>query len=95
MKQTVNFNQFVDAFQIRNDNFSYAGLRALFDYMEELETDTGEAIELDPIAFCCEYSEYEDLAEIQDQYDDVDTLDDLQDRTQVIVFDTGIIIQDF
>jgi len=34
--------------------FSYDGLNALFDFYEVLEDETGEQIEFDPIAICCE-----------------------------------------
>lgn len=58
MKQTVNLYGFRDAFQrIRPDNFSYDGLEILFDYLEELEQDTGEEMELDVIAICCDWCE--------------------------------------
>jgi trehalose/maltose hydrolase-like predicted phosphorylase len=65
MKTTVNFCDFLDAFQIRKENFSYEGKRALFDYLEEMEQSTGEEMELDVIALCCEYSEdtYQSIAE--------------------------------
>lgn len=71
MKQTVNFNGFCDAFERmgRNENFSYAGKRALFDYLEEFEQDTGEEIELDIVALCCEYSEYGSAFEAVMEYD--------------------------
>ena len=58
MKQTVNFYDFRRAFEsIRPDNFSESGLSALFDYLEQYEEDVGEDLELDVIAFCCEFSE--------------------------------------
>jgi len=59
MKQTVNLYEFRDAFQSMNrgNNFSYEGLEVLFDYLEEYEDSTGEEIELDVIALCCDYSE--------------------------------------
>lgn len=64
MKQTVNFTNFCDAFRnLRPNNFSYEGLQALFDYLTELEDDTGQEIELDVIALCCDYTEYKDLNE--------------------------------
>jgi hypothetical protein len=70
MYQNVNWHNFQDAFQNmgRGDNFSYEGLRALFDYLEELEEDMGEQIELDVIALCCEYSEIEDDEEAYKEY---------------------------
>ena len=58
MKTTVYLNEFRDYFQkIRPDNFSYEGLGALFEYLEECERDTGENYELDVIALCCDFSE--------------------------------------
>ncbi len=59
MKTTIDFCEFCDAFRKmdRNDTFSYDGKKALFDYLEEVEQDTGEEIELDVIALCCDYDE--------------------------------------
>jgi hypothetical protein len=59
MKQTVDFQSFRDTFRAydRLDNFSRQGLEILFDYLEQYEQDTGEEMELDVIAFCCDFSE--------------------------------------
>jgi len=97
MKQTVNFTDFVDAFQIRKDNFSYDGLQALFDYLEEYEKETGKEIELDVIALCCEYSEYANLKEFQEAYsDEYETIEDIEENTSVIkIKDEAFIIQNF
>ena len=58
MKNTINLYDFRDAFmQIRPDNFSYQGLEILFEWLEEYEESTGEEIDLDVIAICCEWSE--------------------------------------
>lgn len=58
MKQTVNFYSFCDAFQqCRPDNFSREGLSVLWDYFEQYEQDTGEEMELDVIAICCDFAE--------------------------------------
>jgi hypothetical protein len=66
MKQTVNIYQFRNAFRAmdREKQFSYEGLEQLFNYLEELEEDTGEEMELDVIAICCDYAEanYKDIA---------------------------------
>ncbi len=58
MYQSINFTSFVQAFQTmgRYDQFGYDALQALFNHLEELEDDTGEAIELDVIALCCDFS---------------------------------------
>ena len=111
MKEQVNFCDFQDRFRGHNrqDQFSYEGKKALFDYLEEMEESCGTEIELDVIALCCEFTEYETAADcIHDAgYDfepdaDLDEdekeescLDYLRDNTQVITFDGGIIIQDF
>ena len=59
MKQTINLYDFRNAFYKmgRKDSFSYGGLEILFDYLEELEQATGEEMELDVIALCCDYAE--------------------------------------
>ncbi len=99
MKQTVNFSEFCDRFRDmdRNNNFSYEGKRALLNYLEEYEESTGEEIELDIIALCCEYTEYEDLKEFQDNYgDDYETMESIEDHTTVIkIDDDAFIIADF
>jgi len=68
MKTTVNFSEFRDLFQqIRPDNFSYDGLKHLFSWLEQYEEDTGEELELDVIAICCDFSE-DYFQNIADQY---------------------------
>jgi len=58
MKTTVSVYDFHQAFkEIRPTNFSYAGLNILYDYFEEYERDTGEELELDVIAICCDFTE--------------------------------------
>lgn len=59
MKTTVSRYDFERAFADadRKENFSYEGLSVLFDYLEQYEEDTGQEIELDVIALCCDYSE--------------------------------------
>ena len=100
MKDTITEYQFTDWFQKhRPNNFSYGGTKALFDYLEELELDLGEEIEFDPIAFCCEYNEYDNLKECLKAYDnlEIETIDDLRDHTTVIEVEgsDSIIIQAF
>ena len=96
MKTTVNIYQFRNEFeQTRPNNFSYDGLTALFDYLEEYEESCNTEVELDVIALCCEFTEYVDLAEIQQNYTDIESMEDLNDHTMVIEFDGGIIIQNF
>mgnify|MGYP003350223349 CR=1 FL=1 len=86
MKQTVNFNDFRDAFRTmdRMENFSYEGMQALFDYLEQLEEDTGEEIELDVIGLCCDFSEatWEEIA--RDYRIDVKGLDETDTQSEVM-----------
>ena len=65
-----NVCQFREAFRLagRTDQFSYEGLEVLFDYLDNLSEDTGEPIELDPVALCCEYYE-SSIQELIDNYD--------------------------
>jgi len=87
MKTTVNFYEFSRWFEENRPlNFSRIGLKELFDWLEELEDSTGESIEFDPIALCCDYTEYYDLNEFHQDYDkeDYPDLDELKDHTQVI-----------
>ena len=72
MKKSISFYDFERAFIDCNleNNFSYSGKKALFNYLEEYEEDTGEEIELDVIAICCEFTEYENVEEFIKNYDD-------------------------
>ena len=87
MKQTVNFSQFCDAFTAtgRGAQFSYAAKRALYDYLDEWEDETGDEIELDVIALCCAFAEYENLDEFRAEYgDDYVTIESIEQITAVI-----------
>jgi hypothetical protein len=54
--QEINEADFISAFKsIRPENFSYEGLKALFNYLEGESEDCDSNIELDVIAICCEY----------------------------------------
>ena len=99
MIQTINEYDFTTAFHKmgRGEQFTYEGLNALYDYLEDLGDDIGEQIELDVIAFCCEYAEYESLEEFQEDYsEDYQSIEEIEHATQVIMIDdTSFIIQQF
>jgi hypothetical protein len=100
MINTINKYEFTDAFHKmgRGDQFSYEGLIALFYYLEMLEEDIGEPIELDVISLCCEYSEYDNLKEFQNDYgDEYESLDDIENDTTLIKIEgeEGFIIRQF
>ena len=87
MIETVTKSTFIDSFRSSDtyrDNFSYMGLDALYDYLEELEEDTGIQIQFDLVAICCDFSEYDSLEELIDDYDSIETLEDLEMKTTVI-----------
>lgn len=123
IKKTMSSYDFIDSWPMsRRDNFSRDALFALYEYLDNLSDDIGEDIEFDPIAFCCDYTEYSSAWKAMEQYqpEDMPTIDDepdengrgmdleelgeaqeaaalewLQDRTTVIEFDGGVIIQNF
>jgi len=91
MKETVTVYRFRDAFKQSDtykNNFSYEGLTALFEHLEELEWEMdGMELELDVVAFCCDYTEYDSLEDFNADYssdDKVYTLDDIREETVVI-----------
>ena len=57
--QTLSKSSFIDAFKqsSRKDQFSYDALEAIYEYLEDYSNDTGENVELDIVAICCEWSE--------------------------------------
>jgi hypothetical protein len=99
MIQTINEYQFADAFEKANrgNQFSYDGLRALYDEFDKFEDSSGEQIELDVVAICCEYNEYDSLKDFQEDYgDDYQSIDEIGQATTVIMIDdTSFIIQAF
>jgi hypothetical protein len=89
MKQTINKYDFHRAFETmgRSNQFSYEGRQCLFEYLEQLEEDLGEEIELDVIALCCDYSE-DTVKNILKEYS-LESLEDLRHHTIVIDVDTS------
>ena len=85
MKQTIGFYQFAEAFRAcgRENQFSREELSILFDYLEEYEDSTGEEIELDVVALCCDFSgrSWQDIA--SDYLIDVADLDDDEGKDAV------------
>jgi hypothetical protein len=87
----VNFSSFCDSFSDSyKNNFTYEGKKALFEYLEQLSDDAGENIELDIIALCCEYTEYESFEELQKQYPNIEDFEDLNNHTTVIEVDNDL-----
>ena len=100
MKQTINEYQFRRAFEkCRPNNFSYEGLTALYDYLQQYEEDTETELELDVIGLCCEFSEYKDLKDFQSDYNGIfyKKIEDIEEVTSIIKIEgtEGFIIQQF
>jgi len=101
--KTVSFSDFVEEFRNygREDQFSYEGKKALYDYLNDLSEDIGEPTELDVIAICCDYTEYDSLEEFLNDYgytigEDINDIEDIRDYTTVIPIDSqSFIIQSF
>ena len=100
MYDTINFNAFNNWFEQSDqykNNFSYEAREALFDYLDELDgavtteavndlNDSCLGIKFDPIAICCEYSEYENIKEFWNDYKKWDylTMEEIENTTTVI-----------
>lgn len=90
-----------------NADWSWSGAEALVEYLEDLEDSLNESIQFDRVAFRCGYSEYSSALEAAQDYgfipEDDEDEDDvkssaiayLEDRTTVIKFEGGVIIQQF
>jgi hypothetical protein len=99
MKQTVHLEDFRDSFKtIRPNSFSHEGLIALYDYLTQYEEDTGEELDLDVIAVCCNYTEYNSLKSFNEDFGkNYKSIKDIEDDTTVIKLSdlNGFIIQNF
>ena len=98
MIDNVTFSDFHDRFRNmdRLQGWTYDGLRAMFDYLEEYEDSTGEQVALDVIAICCDFSEYDSIEELQGDYStEYETWDDVASETTVIPVGDGAIVGAF
>jgi len=87
MKQNISKSMFHDEFSNINQ-FTYDGLDALYEYLINFEESTGEEIELDAIAICCDFIEYPSIEEAKKEH----AIANISDLV-VVEFDTGIIIK--
>ena len=100
MTDTITLSMFRDYFARSdqyNNVFSYHGLTYLYNYLWELSEDTGKDIEMDYVAFCCDYAEYENLEQFQNDYgEEYKTIEDIEEQTTVIKMGKGaFIVQQF
>jgi hypothetical protein len=101
--QTINSaTQFIEAFKqsSRADQFSYEALEAIYGYLEDYSNDSGENVELDIVAICCEWYEMTwqevaeqysvDLSACADDDERIKAVDEyLWEETQSINLDNG------
>lgn len=81
--KTLSFYDFEQDFKaIRPDNFSYEGLKSLYEYFDEYSEDCGEPFELDVIAICCDWAESDYLTIAQDYRIDLSDVDDNDDDAE-------------
>ncbi len=98
MKMKINFDMFLDyinKFEQHRDKFSYEGKKALFEYFENYEEETGEEIEFDYIAICCDFTEYNSFEELKENYPEIKDFEDLNNHTLVIEIDNAMKTENF
>ena len=84
MINTVTEWEFLDEMR-KHVSWEVESIRALFEWLESLEDDTGETIEFDPIAFRCSWTEHDSLKAFnEDTTSAFETVEELEEHTQVI-----------
>ena len=88
---TVTEHDFMRAFDDSRtyaNNFTYEGKKALFEFLEWTE-DERHPRELDIVALCCDFTEYDSLEEFQSDYgDEFKSINDIDEQTIVIDIET-------
>jgi len=94
MKTSVSIYEFRANERLQR-NFTFHGLNALYEWLENYEEEIGEEIEFDAVAICCDFSDYGSFEEIKGDYPEINSIEELEDHTIVIPHEQGIIIQQF
>jgi len=89
--QTVNEYDFVNAFtELRPNNFTRLALFALFEQLEDESEQMETDMELDVIAICCVWDEYENFEAYKAEhgdYNDIESMEELHDYGVVVMVD--------
>ena len=106
MKETLTTSQVAD--RLRADQYagwSYEGSKAMAEYLEQIEENTGEEMEMNVYAVRRNFTEYDSALaaavengfkpEEEEEGREAEALKWLQDKTTVIEFEGGVIIQVF
>ena len=94
---TVTKSDFIDAFAAHGSlsQFEFDGTAALFEYLDDIESQGGEPFELDVIALCCDFTRYESIAEYNEaystNYDSAADMDDCNGMLACIINDSAFI----
>jgi hypothetical protein len=106
MKLTLTTSAAIELLKVdQYARWSRDGAAALVEYLENLEEECGTEIEFDHVALRCDFTEYKSALEAATQCgfepsafqaeDNDAAFEWLQDRTQVIKFEGGVIIRNF
>ena len=96
MKETLNALEIADRlFRDENANWSYAGAKALAEYLEQLEEDTGEEMEFDRVSIRCDYAEWKSLQEWAADYFSGDWKEELGCKESDCIDDWDNAIRDY
>lgn len=95
--KTIDAYEFVKEFENSQykDNFTRAGLFALYEHLDLLSDDMNTHFELDVTAIACDYAEFADLEDFNEYYNSknpFDYLDEVRENTEVIEYAGGFIV---
>jgi len=94
MKLTLTETMFIAGFDyLGSTQFSTAARRALFEFYEGLEADTGEEMEYDPVAICCDWTQYT-LEELRQDYDQIEGAENLDEAAEMLADVTTTLVTD-
>lgn len=80
------------------DKFSTEGAMTIQKYYDDLSESIDEDIEFEPVGWCCEWSEYDNLLEFNTEYwgegknENWFSLDELKEQTEVLELSGGRLI---
>jgi len=105
MKTTLSTNEVTHAL-LQDDNaaWSYNGAKALAEYLDDMEVQMEEEMELDVVAIRCDYSEYKSMedwakeyfggdAGVSEQFDWLGEDDEIEDAIRDYISDYGQLIE--
>lgn len=107
MKKTLSTSQAVYfLLQDQNARWTREGARAIVEYLEQIEEETGEEMEMDVVAIRCDWNEYESLQDWASDYgfapdgEDEKEMEEsirrhIELHGQLIEFDGGVIVSQF